>query len=142
MTKRQRLRFHEDLCKVQIVAAEFLNLSPTTEAQLHRAFQPMKSPSILPLGNRILITPPPEKTEGAKDLQKVGEIFIPDSGVSGKIPIEAYFIATALAVGPDCATVKRGDRIIVPRQMLWQTTIDGKVLAVFVRETEVNAVVR
>lgn len=104
-----------------------------------------KKPSALrtvtPLGNRLIVTPPPEFTE-TKDLQKVGAIFIPETGAAGKTGIEAYYFAKVLAAGPDCKSVKKGNTVIAPRHLVWKATIDGKVIAYYVRENECDAVMK
>jgi hypothetical protein len=104
---------------------------------------PMKTKSkVLPLGNRLLISPPPELAGDKKDLVKVQGIFLPEVGATGKVMPSAYWLAEVIAAGPECKSVKAGDKVTAVRNLAWEVKIDGVVLGCFIRENECHAAVR
>lgn len=101
-----------------------------------------KSLTVIPLGNRILISRPPEKENPNKE-RKVGGIIIPQVGQTGKV-MDPYFTATALAVGADCKRVKKGDIIIVARPDIFhvETEEPHRTESYMTREESIHAVIR
>ncbi len=77
----------------------------------------LPTPTIIPLGERIIIdAPPQEKPSNEMDVQE--GIIVPDGVSLGRISkffeaVGKHHTTKALAVGEGCKLVKAGDRIVV-----------------------------
>lgn len=93
-----------------------------------------------PLADRVIVTAPPEKEEGAdpNQEQRVGGIIVPTNSATGRV-LAPYYIATVLAAGPDCKVVKKGNTVVASRPDLFHVSA-GDVDVYMIRETQITAV--
>lgn len=101
--------------------------------------KPSSNPCIEPLGDRVVVSAPPEKSSDNKE-QTVGGIVIPEVAQTGRV-IRPYYVASVIAKGPDCKRVKVFDKVIVARQDLFHVEV-AATESYMIREQNIVALVR
>ena len=100
-----------------------------------------KSATLLPIADRVQITPPPKLGESGTD-QKVGALYLPDTAQTGKV-LKPYFAATVLAAGDECKTVKVGDWVIVDRMSIFHVEVlEENLDVIMIREPSIISILK
>lgn len=91
-----------------------------------------------PLLDRVIVTDRPLPPKGE---QMAGGIVIPENtSASSKAQVlNPHFEAIVLAAGPDCTTVKLGDRVVVTGANCYPVKVGEKTYT-FTRQNEIVAV--
>lgn len=83
-----------------------------------------KSPLVIPLGDRVIVSPPSDHTGDQPTERKVGGVIIPESAQNVR-GISPHYIAKVIAIGPDCKRVKVGQRVIIERGRPFPVKLDN-----------------